>query len=318
MPAATRRQRFRRSTPGPFALTARDVEIIKTVAHHHLVRSTHLDALFPEDSPDGLRRRLRVLFDAAYLSRPPRQLERYRPGGGSQPMVYCLGNKGIAELVERYGYRRSKVDWTAKARTYQRGTLEHTLEVTDFMVALEAACRRRGHLRVLYLDDLLQALAPEATRRSPQPDLWPVTVLWHGVPEKLHVRPDKIFAIEDRNRPEGRNRKFFFLEADRGTMPAVRATLRGTSFLRKLLGYGHTYDQKLHTGRFGMGNMRLLTVAHGGQRIDSLIATHRAHTWSLCSPKLFLFASRAALFNGADILDASWTAADREQTTLLA
>lgn len=318
MRTTTRKPRFKRSTPDPFALTGRDIEIIKTVAQHHLIRSTHLDALFPKDSPDRLRRRLRVLFDAAYLSRPPRQLEHYRPGGGSEPMVYCLGNKGIAELVQRYGYRRSKVDWTAKARTYQRGMLEHTLEVTDFMVALEAACRRRGHLQVLYLDDLLQTLAPEATRQSPQPDFWPVTVLWRGAPEKLYVRPDKIFAIEDRNRPEGRNHKFFFLEADRGTMPAARTALRGTSFLRKLLAYGHTYDQRLHTKRFGMGNMRLLTVANGSQRIDSLIATHRAHTWGLCSPKIFLFASRPSLFNDTDILDAPWTDANKENTTLLA
>src|SRR5438105_2598733 len=44
--AQTRRPRFRRATePPPFRLTDDDVEIVRVVARHRLIRSTHIAAL---------------------------------------------------------------------------------------------------------------------------------------------------------------------------------------------------------------------------------------------------------------------------------
>ena len=302
---ASRRPRFRRVKTERFQLTDRDIEMIRAVARHHFLRSTHLDRLFPAASVEGLRRRLQLLFHAGYLSRPVQQLERYRPGGGSSPMVYCLGNKGIDILAERYGIRRSKVDWTAKARTFSRGFLEHTLAVADFMVGLEAACRERGDVELVHFDELLATLVPETTRKRAHPYQWAVELVWQGKRETLHVEPDKIFALRYPSEPESRNRAFFFLEVDRGTMPVARTSLRQTSYLRKLLAYGFTYKQALHGSIFGMRNMRLLTVTSGPERLRNLIQAHQEHTRSLLSPEVFLFADKPGLAGG-DLLMAPW------------
>ena len=181
MEATTRRKRFRPARNGSFSLTEQDVAIVRAVADHNIIRSTDLDRLF-ERSDDNLRRRLRHLFDHGYLRRPSAQIERYREGGGSKPMAYCLGDKGIAELVERFGYRRSKIDWTARARTLRRGFLEHALATTDFMVSLEAACRKRASFRIASLEEILQHSAPPQTRefRAPTDGRY----LFHGAAEQ--------------------------------------------------------------------------------------------------------------------------------------
>src|SRR5665213_1827652 len=74
---------------------------------------------------------------------------------------------------------------------------------------------------------------------------------------------------------EGANRKFFWLESDKGTMPVPRRTLDKTSYLRKLVGYAHTYRHELHAKRYNLPNVRVLTVTPGRQRIGNIIAAYR-------------------------------------------
>jgi hypothetical protein len=311
-----RKPRFRRVAIPPFEITERDVEIMRLVAHHRFMRSTHILSLLDGSSRQGGLRRLERLFHGGYLSRPFAQVEWYRAGGGAQPMVYSVGNAGIDLLAEQFAFRRASVDWTAKARTVKRGEIEHALEVTDIMVVLELACRRRGNLRLLHLDDLL-ATAPVETRNNPRPYFWPVPLTWRGKDITIHPIPDKIFGVEALDRPAGRNRKFFFLEADRGTMPVVRLDLDKTSFLRKLLAYGHTYRRDLHTEIYGFSNMRVVTVTKGKQRIKGLQDAHREHTWQLCSPKVFLFADRPSLLSAEDVLSDLWVDGADDRQTLI-
>src|SRR4051794_8524182 len=90
-----RKPRFHRVDVPNFALTARDLEIIKLVAQHRFMRSTHIIDLLQGSSRQGILRRLELLFHGGYLTRPRSQLEWYRKGSGSSPMVYSLGNRGI-------------------------------------------------------------------------------------------------------------------------------------------------------------------------------------------------------------------------------
>jgi hypothetical protein len=302
-----RKPRFRRAEVPNFTITERDTEIVKMVAHHRFMRSTHIRDLLPGSSQQGVLRRLELLYHGGYLTRPVAQVDWHRAGGGSQPIVYSIGNAGIDLLTQLFEVRRAAVNWTAKARTVKRGEIEHALEVTDVMVALEVACRRRGNLRVLYLDEILATVAPPETRANPRPYFWPVPVRWQGREITIHPIPDKIFGIEDHDRPAGRNRKWFFLEADRGTMPAVTLDLAKTSFLRKLLAYGYTYKRDLHKQIYGFTNVRVLTVTKGAERTKSLQKAHRSHTWELCSPKVFLFCDRPSLFSAPDFLDHQWS-----------
>jgi hypothetical protein len=151
MVVTVRKPRFRRKRsagPRKFQVTPRDEEILLIVARHRITRSTHIialvQALHPGASEQQLLRRLEWLYHKQYLSRPLAQLESYRAGAGSRPIAYMLGNHGADLLAAKYGWRRTKVDWTAKARTAKRGNIEHTIEITDFRVALDLTCRRRG------------------------------------------------------------------------------------------------------------------------------------------------------------------------------
>jgi hypothetical protein len=138
-PPQQRKPRFRRAPEGHIQITERDVEILLHVFRHRFLRSTHLAALV--GGGQGLVRRLGLLYHHHYLDRPREQIDFYSRVG-SKPMVYALGNKGADLLAEMYHVPRGKFDWTAKNRAVGPVFLDHTLLVADFMVALEASCRR--------------------------------------------------------------------------------------------------------------------------------------------------------------------------------
>lgn len=318
--------RFERISTSNYELTSRDEAVILIIGKHRLIRSTHiidlLKAADPATSEQQVKRRLRVLFDAGYISRPKIQLESYRAGAGSRPMVYMLGNKGAELLASKYGFRRAAVDWTSKSRSITRLSLDHALEVTEFMVALEVACARRGDLEVLYLEDILRELAPIKTQTNPRPYYWSVRVpssrQWQGREARtLYVIPDKIFGIKNRNLPEGRNRKFFFLEADRGTMPVVRPDLDKSSLLRKLVTYAYTYADAIHRQVYGLPNFRVLTVVPTQERVNTVKAAHKQYTAKLMPDALCLLADRRSLFTAANILEYDWSDAGGQRRKLL-
>src|ERR1700675_3177839 len=90
---SARLPRFRRaSEPPAFRLTDDDVEIVRQVARHRLLRSTHIAALVGR-SLDRTNDRLLRLFHAGYVDRPRAQLDRF-PTSGSAHYVYALADQG--------------------------------------------------------------------------------------------------------------------------------------------------------------------------------------------------------------------------------
>ena len=165
---------------------------------------------------------------------------------------------------------------------------------------IELACRESGHIRFLGFDELS---LPTETAEQSQPFRWRVRISG-GV--TLGVIPDGVFALEYTDPAGHENRAFFFVEADRGTMPVRRQNLSQTSVYRKLLAYEATWSQSIHRTRFGFHRFRLLTVTTSGQRMESLVET--------CSNLktghgLFLFADWTALKNPVDALSAIWRSA---------
>ena len=136
---------------------------------------------------------------------------------------------------------------------------------------------------MLYEDQL-------ALQSKPNQFQWQVKVPEHGV--MLGVIPDQVFALEYADHNGKVQRVYFFLEADRGTMPVVRSGLRQTSFYRKLLAYEATWTQKVHQRKLGIHRFRVLTVTTNAMRVTTLLeaCSHlkRGHG-------LFLFADRTVL-----------------------
>ncbi|HEX4960621.1 MAG TPA: replication-relaxation family protein [Thermoanaerobaculia bacterium] len=254
-----------------------------------------------EGSRQAMLRRLQLLFHHSYLDRPPMQLDWYVRG--AEPMVYALGNRGAEVLeAERGEVRRGGIRWDTKNRNLSRVFLRHTLAVSEVMVAFEVACRGREGVRFIPPEEVL-AGAPETTRRLRLPFRWQVEVRQGGKPYRLGVEPDKVFGLRFEGRPENRRHAFFFLEADRGTMPVARKGLAQTSFLRKLLSYRETWRQGLHRAHLGIPNFRVVTVTTNRERVEHLIKACRSLPGG--GSRLFLFADQEQAGRG-DILTKLW------------
>ena len=274
--------RFQRVTKAaPFKLTERDQNIIGLIHRHRFLRSHQIIALIG-GSAQNLSRRLQWLFHHGYLERPRAQLQYYERNG-SQTIVYGLGNKSGSLL------QLNPVSWGEKNRGIGRMYLAHALLVSDVMAALELACRQHG-IRLLHEDEL--NLPVEV------PLHWRVKIR-DGT--KLGVIPDRVFALEYQDQNGATQRVYYFLEADRGTMPVVREKLSQTSFYRKLLAYEATWINKIHQRHLGIHRFRVLTVTTSAARVKSLLDAcsrlQRGHG-------LFLFADESVLKK--DLISAVW------------
>jgi Replication-relaxation len=287
--------RFRRTTPVHFELTERDHKIIRLVERHRFIRSPQIISLIG-GSKQNILRRLKFLYHRGYLERPRAQLDNYhRPG--SRHIVYGLSDKS-GELLQRESDGAS-ISWGEKNRASGRMFLEHTLFVADAMAAIELACRARG-IRLIASKDLL----PPGKNSFE----WRVVTQKHS----LGVVPDQTFALEFMDANGELKRSYFFLEADRGTMPVARQNLAQTSMRRKFIAYAATWRQGLHASALGLHHFRVLTITASLARLKSLIGE--------CSQLesgqgLFLFADKSILTG--DILSGWRTAKDENSVSLL-
>jgi hypothetical protein len=250
-------------------------------------------------SQQQILRRLQLLYHHGYLERPRIQLEYYHHGG-SHHIAYGLGNKGAALFCLTV----PELNWNEKNNSIKRMFLEHALFVSDVMVALERACRVDERIRLLTDDQIIQ--------QGERPKVpWKVQIQNRA---KLGVIPDRVFALEYPGQNGNPERAYFFLEADRGTMPVIRKRLSQSSFYRKLLAYEATWSQKIHEKRFGFHRFRVLTVTTSAARMKSLT--------DACSQLkqghgLFLFADRSILEKPDEILSSKWQTGNGDATTLV-
>lgn len=307
----TRRSRFKRTNAEPMRLTGDDLAIIRHIARHRFLRSTHLARLMPHRSYKKLLERLSALYHNGYLDRPRAQLDYYATAG-SAPIVYALGTAGALVLAERDGMDLRQVDWTWKNRSVGRLFINHTLLTADVMVAAQQVPRRRQDIRLIDVGMLLAA-APEKTRTAANPFKLTARTNHAGKSIDLSVIPDAVFGLDFTTE---RKRKYFFLEADRATMPIARADLNQTSYLRKLLAYlaGGGKANAFGT-HFGIGNFRVLTVTTSTERMTGMIAALKELTGGTGSSQ-FLFADHLALSACANLLSLAWTTGKGEIVTL--
>src|SRR5258705_10263593 len=161
-----RRTRFRRAEPLPFRLTDDDMIIIRLLAKHRFLRSTHIAALVGR-SLDRTNARLCRLFHAGFVDRPRAQLDYY-PTTGSAPMVYAVADLGAQLLMERFGEGLAGQELSRKNGEAGRPFIEHQLEIMDFFVALQVAAKARADIRIIHSDELLAGF-PEKTRAMRNP-----------------------------------------------------------------------------------------------------------------------------------------------------
>lgn len=171
------------------------------------------------------------------------------------------------------------------------------------MVAFELACRGNNNVRLL---------TEEEIQITGKPFRWKVNGPGKS---KIAVVPDRVFALEFKDKAGKPERAYFFLEADRGTMPVVRHGLTMTSFYRKIIAYEATWSQSIHIERFGFHRFQVLTVTTSAKRVNSIVEAcsrlKRGHG-------LFLIADKTILEKPNELFSAKWqTGRKNESASLL-
>ena len=296
----SRNPRFRRAAEPPaFRLTDDDVTMIRLLARHRFLRSTHIAALVGR-SLDRTNDRLSKLFHAGYVDRPRAQLDYY-PTAGSSPFVYALADRGARLLIERDGANSSNVEWSRKNREAGRPFIEHQIEIMDFYVSLQLAVAQRSDLRLIHPDEMAASF-PDQSFTARNPFALSVRLNHQGVLHEIGLVPDLVFGLMF---PDG-SRRCFMVEIDRGTMPVTRSDIRQTSFERKMRSYLAAHAARQHERHFGWKTFRVLTVTTDESRVHSMKeALRRLHVPHSPGAPLFFFAARPDL-NSADLLHHDW------------
>src|SRR5438270_10276023 len=191
----TRRPRFRRaSEPPAFRLTEDDLEIIRHVARHRLIRSTHIAELVGR-SLDRTNDRLMRLFHAGYLDRPRAQLDRF-PSSGSAHYIYALADRGARLLRDEDGVEFRNLEWSRKNREAGRPFIEHQIEIVDFQVALQRAVAQRSDLRLITAEELNTTASRQPKPTGRAPFALRARLAHRGKPREIGVGPDLVFGLE--------------------------------------------------------------------------------------------------------------------------
>lgn len=318
MPAAqsaphsiARRPRFRRaSEPPAFRLTDDDVVIIRKLARHRFLRSTHIAALVGR-SLDRTNDRLSRLFHAGYVDRPRAQLDYY-PTAGSAPIAYALADRGARLLIERDGIDFANVEWSRKNRSAGRPFIEHQLEIVDFYVALQNAASRRRDVRLIHSEEIIASF-PDQSFSERNPFTLRVKISHQGMAHEIGLIPDLVFGLKF---ADG-SRRCFMVEIDRGTMPIARRDIRQTNLERKLRAYLAAHAAKQHQRQFGWKTFRVLTVTTDKHRIRSTLdGLRRLRVAGGPGPSLFFFATRSELC-GSDPLSHLWQDGNGREARLI-
>jgi hypothetical protein len=296
----------------------RDTEIIRYVRRYRLLRSrSHILPLF--GGSQYLLRRLKQLYDHKFLYRLPDR----RP---HEEAVYAVGNAGADLLNRRFGTPRPSVDYTQQNQELGARFIEHTLLVADIMVAIELACRGRDDAQFISQQRFLKERAPKTTREKfwtvgGHPLRWRVSFEYEGNRYRKSIEPDQMFGIRAEDR-EGPN--WFFLEADRQTMPVKSRNMNRSSIFKKQLQYFASWNEDSGRNRlneeFGIESARTLFVPdtgyEGRERLDRCIEVNK-HFFDGDGTGLFLFVNAETLFESDEVLTAPLLSGRGKQKTLL-
>ena len=298
---AQRRKRFEREAPSAFQITRRDFDLVRHVAQHRLLRSTHLSALVAAPHKK-ICDRLADLFHAGYLDRPRAQLDYHVRNGGSMAMVYALDARG-ARLLRDNPFNSGSTDIVFKKRDVRRPFVLHTLGIADLNVALQVSLRRHHDLKFVTRDNLVAAAHLQKTKLK-RLQLGPDIV------------PDDLFELRDTNDRQ----RCYFVEVDRATMPVVRqesnanGRLDKSSILRKLMAYANARTRKLHRNQLGWRNFRVLFLTETLARAQSIL--NAVNQFVPNHRDLFLTLDRPAVLSAPDVLTLPWRNARGESHLL--
>lgn len=286
--------------PRPFRVTPRDLSLLANLARLRLASGEQLAAL-DGGSAQNVSRSLLVLWEHEYVERLLGQVEKRVLYKGSFPLIYGLTRQG-AWLLRKHGYdvRRRLLYETDKQRRAGWRFIEHRVDITEFMVRLELACRGRSDIELIERKDIVDN-APK-TQRDRRVRLF-AKVRIDGAHQLLSVDPDEIFGLRGIGSAKA---SYFMFERDRGEMPVHRRKSKEqTYYAKKMQTYHEANRVGEHAQELGIPNFRVVTVTTTTERVQQMIEAQKEMTGGRGS-NMFLFIDDATLLE-SDLLDAVWT-----------
>ena len=246
-------------------------------------------------------RRLELLFDNAYINRiDPNREDAYVI---NSDMLYCLDAKGARALQERGELARPYADPRRKAG---RDHVSHALLISDFMTAVRVGCAQtEGRVSFIPAEEIL-AGSPRLTKTHPLKIEAPVKDK-KGAWKNNGTIPDELFGLDFTKQ---RIKRFYFFEADRGTMPQSRKRSPDMSAIkRKYETFFEFRKRRLATDEFGFNNFSVLflTDSSAQRALNAREAT--STVFECCRTWLFAY-KQSILAPDVDILSAPWMRGD--------
>lgn len=235
-------------TRSGFYFKESDADLLKHLAEYRFLQPNDFQKLTGRNIV-SLRRRLRQLLLHGYVERLTLPIEREAPiANPPDAFVYQLKPRGI-EKAKEYGFADDDYRYT---REKSNLFLQHDLLLTKIHLTLELATR-----------DTSLELAAWEQRRS---------VLLDSVEDerggRLSVNPDALFGLKDRDKLDGHNTSYFFLEVVRSRESDYQR--QQSYFMRKMHAFIAYHAQGKHTERYGIANFRVITVTPTKQRALNL------------------------------------------------
>jgi len=279
-----RRIRGRRTPSGKrIVLTDRDVEIFKLLRRYRFLRSDTLWQLLSSDtggrSFKRFQDRLTSLFHetntphgAAYLDWPVQQRKAH--DARYTPSIYELSTAGEGVLEERGIQVQNVTDLAKSDRSTVTREFAHMMMICDTLATIEIGTLNDPNVRFIAWPEIL-AKAPEETRKSDLPFALPVDIRNRFVgsrqDQQLQFRliPDGLFGLEYQLPQSKKVYRFFALEAER-TNRIHSKSLKGSSYVKKILAYQYILQNRIFKSRLGLPNLLILTVTPNQARIKSM------------------------------------------------
>ncbi len=152
------------------------------------------------------------------------------------------GNNELGRVYPRTFHRIYEKPGAHKTKGNQ---FWHQIFLDDILLSIEIACNKAG-LAFRDREEVLRG----------KPFVLPTKI------ENTSIEPDAIFAIED---------TYFVLEADRGTEPIERPSLKQSSYYRKMLQYRDVMQNQTHKKEWGIPNLKVLNITTKPERVNNLM-----------------------------------------------
>lgn len=235
-----------------------DLLILQLLDQHRLVTSRQLlHAVGGERNERAFLHRLRRLFDAEYVTRPPHQK---RPGEPAKPLAYGLGIAGHRVLHPEQWTGRNAApprDWRQKDRRIRTRAIDHEVALSEVLLALRLAAEAQGWSFEWSMGDAFRSRTNFPRNIEIRFD--------YGEPLSIPLNPDAFISLDT-----GAGRVHLLLEVDMATEPHERRDLRRSSIRQKLLAYWQLNHERLRHFDKTRDSFRVLLVTTTEERLHNM------------------------------------------------